>query len=221
MLSGLPSQIVTTAAGPTRAQLTEPWKDLSRNSQGLLCRVYLMKCSLQLVAPAIFTPGTLELCGCRWPNAGVISSVSLIIYMELITLGWQILLTQNCRCTKEKCIVNARPLQRQGENGALWGWLSPRHAPGKAMSFIATAGFWELTSNLEGWLIMATVAKVIALDSHRILFLIWILRENSLPILLLKKSKEWESSATVLSFRSNYSWKTQRTWNNTARHSYY
>ena len=37
---------------------------------------------------------------------------------------------------------------------------------------------------------MATVAKVIALDSHRILFLIWILRENSLPILLLKKSKE-------------------------------
>ena len=72
-----------------------------------------MRCGSQLVAPAIFTPGALELGGCRWPNAGVISSMSLIIYMELITLGWQFLLTQNCRCTKEKCILNARCSKRE------------------------------------------------------------------------------------------------------------
>lgn len=149
-----------------------------------------MKCRSQLVVLAIFTPGALELWGCRWPNAGVISSMSLIIYMELITLGWQFLLTQNCRCTKEKCILHALPLKRQRENGALWGWLSSRQAPGKAMSFIATAGFWELTSNLKRWLTIATVAKVILLDSHRTLFLICISQENSFPVFVVVKEKQ-------------------------------
>lgn len=182
------------------------WKRAG-SSQDLLQGVYVMKCRSQLVVPAIFTPGALELWGCRWPNAGVISSMSLIIYMELITLGWQFLLTQNCRCTKETCVLNAQPLKRQRENGAaLWGWLSSRRAPGKAMSFIATTGFSELTSNLTRWLTIATVAKVILLDSHRILFLICILQKNSLPsLLLLKKCKGWESNAPISSFGSNYS----------------
>lgn len=158
--------------------LLNPEKLWAGNNQGLLCRDYVMKCSSQLAAPAIFTPGALELWGCRWPNAGVISSMSLIIYMELITLGWQFLLTQNCRCTKEKCILNIWPLKSQTENGALWGWLSSRHAPGKAMSFIATTGFSELTSNLKWWLTIATVAEVILLDSHKILFLICILQKK-------------------------------------------
>lgn len=163
---------------PPRLNLLNPEKPWAGNSQGLFCRVYVMKCSSQLAAPAIFTPGALELWGCRWSNAGVISSMSLIIYIELITLGWQFLLTQNCRCTKEKWILNVWPPKSQRENGAFWGWLSSRHAPGKAMSFIATTGFWELTSNLKWWLTIATVAKVILLDSHKILFLICILQKK-------------------------------------------
>lgn len=98
--------------------LLNPEKMWAGSSRGLLGRVYVMKCHSQLVVSAIFTPGALELWGCRWPNAGVISSVSLIIYMELITLSWQFLLTQNCRCTKENMHLKAPPVKRQRENGA-------------------------------------------------------------------------------------------------------
>lgn len=190
---------------PPRLCLLNLEKMWAGNSQGLLYGVYVMKCCSQLVVPEIFTPGALELWGCRWPNAGVISSMSLIIYTELITLGWQFLLTQNCRCTKEKFILTSMASWKAERKWCYLG-LSSRHAPGKAMSFIATAGFWELTSYLKWWLTTTTVAKVILLDSHRILFLTCILQENGLPVLLLlKKSREWESSATVLSFGSNYS----------------
>lgn len=199
---------------PPRLGLLNPEKTWAGNSQGLLCRVYVMKCSSQLVAPAIFTPGTLELWGCRWPNAGVISSMSLIIYMELITLGWQFLLTQTAGAQRKSAFWMLGLLKGGEKNSALWGYLWG-HASGKAMPFTETTGFWELTRNLKWWLTIATVAKVI---------LTW-LTQNSVfkmhfPILLLlkKKSREWES--TVLSFGPNHSWKTQSTWNHTTWNSY-
>lgn len=138
------------------------------SSQGLLCRVYVMKCRSQLVVSAIFTPGALELWGCRWPNAGVISSVSLIIYTELITRVGNFCWLKTAGAQRKTCIWKLRLLK--GREKMVLPGLSSRHAPGKAMSFIATAGFWELTSNLEWWLTIATVAKVTLLDSYRILF---------------------------------------------------
>jgi hypothetical protein len=55
----LPSEIVTNAASPTMLDLLSP--DKNRKQLGPLYRVYVMKCSSQLVALAIFTPGALEL----------------------------------------------------------------------------------------------------------------------------------------------------------------
>lgn len=129
-------------------------KNTGRKQPGCFWRAWWWNSS-QSVAPAIFAPGALELWGCRWPNTEIISSTSLIIYMELITLGWQFLLTPNCRCTKG---------EQRGKAGALqltltgWSRESPCHS-------LQPLAFWEATSHFKGWLDMATVPKIFSFTS--------------------------------------------------------
>lgn len=152
-------------------------KNTGRKQPGRFWRAWWWNSS-QSVAPAIFTPGALELWGCRWPNTEIISSMSLIIYMELITLGWQFLLTPNCRCTKEK---------QRGEAGALQltGW--PREKP---MSFSATPSIWRGHKPFKRMAQHGYSCKDVLV--RKVLFLIHLWQEKDLPDLLINKSEGWK-----------------------------